>query len=143
MLSCVSWVRLFAALWTVAHQAPCLWDSPPRILDWVPMPFSRGSSPPRDQTHISCFSCVAGGFFTTEPLGKPTNPWSGEIKNDKLTGFWVQSATRALYLKLQLVLLPSNVSNLFCFWQADEMRLQRCREVCSPFIENSLTLSYY
>ena len=26
------------------------------------------SSPPRDQTHVSC---IAGGFFTTEPLGKP------------------------------------------------------------------------
>ena len=27
----------------------------------------QGSSQPRDQTRISC---VAGGFFTTEPLGK-------------------------------------------------------------------------
>ena len=36
------------------------------------MPFSRGSSQPRDQTHIiSCGSCIACGFFTTEPLGKP------------------------------------------------------------------------
>ena len=30
--------------------------------------FSRGSSPPRGQTHISC---IAGGFFTAEPPGKP------------------------------------------------------------------------
>ena len=27
MLSCFSRVRLFVALWTVAHQALCLWDS--------------------------------------------------------------------------------------------------------------------
>ena len=27
-----------------------------RILEWVAMPSSRGSSPPRDQTHISCIS---------------------------------------------------------------------------------------
>ena len=36
-----------------------------RILQWVAMPSSRGSSWPRDQTHISCGSCTAGGFFTT------------------------------------------------------------------------------
>ena len=34
------------------------------------MPSSRKSSWPRDQTHISCASCIAGGFFTTEPLEK-------------------------------------------------------------------------
>ena len=42
-----------------------------RILAWVAMPFSRGSSWPRDQTCISCSFCIAGWFFTTEPLGKP------------------------------------------------------------------------
>ena len=34
------------------------------------MPFSRGSSLPRDQARVSCSSCIAGGFFTAEPLGK-------------------------------------------------------------------------
>ena len=29
-----------------------------RILEWVAMPFSRGSSQSRDQTHISCVSCT-------------------------------------------------------------------------------------
>ena len=33
--------------------------------------FSRGSSWPRDQTCISCSPFVAGGFFTSEPPGKP------------------------------------------------------------------------
>ena len=32
-----------------------------RILEWVAMPSSRGSSQPRDQTQVSC---IAGGFFT-------------------------------------------------------------------------------
>ena len=32
-----------------------------RILEWVAMPFSRGSSQPRDRTQVSC---MAGGFFT-------------------------------------------------------------------------------
>ena len=42
-----------------------------RKLEWVVISFSRGSSPPRDQTHVSCVSCIAGGFFTTVPPGKP------------------------------------------------------------------------
>ena len=29
-----------------------------RILEWVAICFSRGSSQPRDQTHISCISCI-------------------------------------------------------------------------------------
>ena len=32
--------------------------------------FSRASSRHRDQSAISCISCIAGGFFTTEPPGK-------------------------------------------------------------------------
>ena len=32
-----------------------------RILEWVAIPFSRGSSQPRDRTGVSC---IAGGFFT-------------------------------------------------------------------------------
>jgi len=39
------------------------------ILEWIAMPFSRGSSCPRVRTHISCSSCIAGRVFTTEPLG--------------------------------------------------------------------------
>ena len=39
-----------------------------RTLEWVAVPSSRGSSQPRDQT---CGSCITGGFFTAEPLGKP------------------------------------------------------------------------
>jgi len=39
-----------------------------RILEWVAVPFSRGSSQPRDQTR---FSCTAGRFFTFESPEKP------------------------------------------------------------------------
>jgi len=59
----------------VAQSCPTLCDpvdyNPPgnsvhgilqaRILKWVAMPFSRGSSQPRDQTLVSC---IAGRFFT-------------------------------------------------------------------------------
>ena len=41
-----------------------------RTLEWVATPSSRGSSQPRDQTRASYSSCIAGGFFTREPLGE-------------------------------------------------------------------------
>ena len=39
-----------------------------RILAWVAIPFSRESFWPRDQIQVSW---LAGGFFTTDPTGKP------------------------------------------------------------------------
>ena len=35
------------------------------VLVWVAMPFFKGSSPPRDPTHVSYVSTLAGRFFTT------------------------------------------------------------------------------
>ena len=67
----------------VTQSSPTLCDpmdySPPgssvrgilqaRILEWVAISFSRGSSQPRDGTQVSC---VAGTFFIpSEPPGKP------------------------------------------------------------------------
>ena len=55
------------------------------ILEWVAMPFSRGSSQSRNQTHVSC---IAGGYFTTEPLEKPfaiLKVINNMIKNFKLS----------------------------------------------------------
>ena len=41
-----------------------------RILECVAISSSRGSSQPRDQTHISCISCIADGFFTCWAIGE-------------------------------------------------------------------------
>ena len=54
-----------------------------RILVWVAMPSSRGSSPPRDWTHGSCISWTAGGFFTAEPLGTSLHT---RVSHAKATG---------------------------------------------------------
>ena len=35
-----------------------------KILEWVAVSFSRGSSQPKDETWVSCVSCMAGGLFT-------------------------------------------------------------------------------
>ena len=41
-----------------------------RILEWIAISFSRESFQPRDQTHVSCVSCIAGGFFTLSVIRK-------------------------------------------------------------------------
>ena len=77
--------ELFCERWVRVQPHPGFHDprdcSPPgssvhgtfqaRILEWVTISFSRGSSQPRDRTRISCVSCMAGGFFTTEAPRKP------------------------------------------------------------------------
>ena len=52
-----------ATQWTVAHQAPPLSMGilQVRLLEWVAIPSSRGSSELRDQTQVSC---IAGELFT-------------------------------------------------------------------------------
>ena len=47
-----------------------------RILEWVAMPHSRGSSQPRDQTQVSSF---AGRFFTILVTRKPKNTGVGTL----------------------------------------------------------------
>ena len=39
-----------------------------RILEWVAMPSSRGSSWLRDWTQVSCVSCIAGRFLPLAPI---------------------------------------------------------------------------
>ena len=47
-----------------------------RILEWVATPCSKGSSWLRNWTRVSC---IAGRFFTPEPLGKPHIPYGHDI----------------------------------------------------------------
>ena len=55
-------VQFFATPWTVAHEAPLSMGLlQARILEWVVILSSRGSSQPRDRTQVSC---TAGRFFT-------------------------------------------------------------------------------
>ena len=48
-----------------------------RILEWIAMPSSRGSSWPRERT---CVFCTASRFFTTEPPGKALGIWWAKLK---------------------------------------------------------------
>ena len=50
---------LFATPWTVAYQVHGIFQA--RILEWVAIPFCRGSSQPRDRTQVSR---IVGRCFT-------------------------------------------------------------------------------
>ena len=69
-ICCVlSRVQLFATLWTVAHQAPLFMEFS-RQESWSELLFP----PPEDlpDSGMEAMSlALAGGFFTTEPPGKP------------------------------------------------------------------------
>ena len=46
-----------------------------RILEWAAISSSRGSSQPRDQTHISCISCIGRWILYHHATGKPRKLW--------------------------------------------------------------------
>ena len=69
-------VQLFETSYTAAHQAPLSTGIlQARILEWVAMPSSRGSSQPRDQIQVSH---IAGRFFTDWATREAQEYWSGE-----------------------------------------------------------------
>ena len=49
-----------------------------RILEWVAIPSSRGSSQPRDQTRISYVSCIGRWVFTTSAI------WEAQTGNNNM-----------------------------------------------------------
>ena len=58
-------------LWTVAHQSPLsMGFFSGEDTGWVAISSSRGSSRPKDRTHVSCVSCLVGGFFTCRVTGE-------------------------------------------------------------------------
>ena len=62
----------FQTPWTEAHQPPSFHGiSQARILEWIAISFSRGSSQPRDQTQTDPGSPLHCRRILTEPPGKP------------------------------------------------------------------------
>ena len=89
MLSCFSRVRFFVTLLTVAHQAPLVRDFvisdvsgilQARILEWVAIPSSRGSSWPRGQTLICLNLLHCRQILYPLSLGSPQMMWEVSVK---------------------------------------------------------------
>ena len=84
-----------------------------RILEWVATPSSRESPWPRDETHVSYVSCIAGRLFTTEPPGKPNKEYSYMLSQDRWISWkpcWIKEVipTRdipheSMYIKFKIM----------------------------------------
>ena len=77
-LAVLSCVWLLVTPWTVAHQPPLSMEFS-RQEYWSRLPFP----PPGDLPHLGIEPvppALAGGFFTTEPPGKPSDLWLHRLK---------------------------------------------------------------
>ena len=109
-----------------------------RILEWIAIPFSRGSSWPRDQTQVFC---TGGRFFTIWANREAPNVAQIQVKDmnfKKNSGFNPNTASYQLYciklLKLSLSFFIYNlVENRICF---KRQRKSNCYHIAS------LTLFY-
>ena len=81
-----------------------------RMLEWVAMPSSRGSSWPRNQAHISCVSCIAGGFFICWAIREALFYVRG---NTRVWAHWHHSFHMCLsYLGPESCVFPSWISSV-------------------------------
>ena len=103
-----------------------------RILEWVPIPFSRGSSWPRDWTRGSS---IAGGFFTIWAIREAKRfiiskwlAWSCRLRSPEICSWqigdlmvWVPVTALSLLLLLSCQLCPTllwthGLTSLLCPW---------------------------
>ena len=104
-----------------------------RILEWVAISFSRGSSQPRDRTQVCC---TAGRFFTYWATREavvngllPCNYFLPVI--DELPIFWITELCRPLLMWVFLTASPLAPSLLSCACM--QSAAQQWRAPCSPF----------
>ena len=84
--------------WTVAHQVPpSMGILQARILEWVAMPSSRGSSQPRDRTQISR---IEADSLLSEPPGSVI-PANSEMDFQRVPLVWHHSNFSARAVPLQ------------------------------------------
>ena len=82
----------------------CPQDSPGKDSEGACHFLLQGSSRPRDQTLISCVSCITCRFFIAEAPGKPdTGKHSAILKNVSQEGQKVPYFAQKFYLNIKLI----------------------------------------
>ena len=96
LLQLLSYVQLFDDPIACSPPGSTVYGiSQARILEWVAIFFSRGSSQPWDR---ACISCISGRFFATEPPGKSGEQYGGSLKNYKQSYHMIQQSYSWAYI---------------------------------------------
>ena len=77
-----------------------------RILEWVAMPSSSGSSHPRDRTQDSCLLHWQVGSLSLVPAGKPSPAKVITVSNSIL---FVPTTRRSLFPSLLILFIPTSL----------------------------------
>ena len=88
-------VQLFEALWTISlpvSSAQGLFQA--RILEWISLSSSRGSSPLRNGSYVSC---IAGGLFTSWTIGELQSEIKRETEGNSLAIQWLRLGLSLLW----------------------------------------------
>ena len=91
-----------------------------RILEWVAMPFSRGSPQPRDRTHVSFLPVLASWFFIISA------PWEAPVKTSQSCSYeastlcewlpnWGMLCCRDQYLSIQFFISQGKIARMLLF----------------------------
>ena len=110
-------LTLFVTPWTVAHQAPFVHSiSQARILEWVAIFFSRGSSRPRDQTRVSCIGRWVLYHWATRRTEQDWGQIAVFVENQSISVFnYLYAFVEGAYSKLSL--FPQNFKTAGTFLQ--------------------------
>ena len=112
----LSHVWLFMTPWTVAHISDHR-IIPARILEWIAISYSRGSSHPRNRTCFSCISCIHRQILPLHHLGNPCRRWlphnygkSLTVSNPKGTLVMVMAPQHTAYCEGRTLLCETFLS---------------------------------
>ena len=75
-----------------------------RILEWVGILFSRGSSRPRDQTQVSCISCISRQILYHGVIWKALNKITLNLTDLLLNGNAAQGACYGLQIQSHTII---------------------------------------
>ena len=90
------------------------WGSLGLPLEWVAVPFSQGSSQPRDWTQVSC---IAGAFFTSWATRE-----ASLSKEERVISCW----NKAAFVPVRLILFLQTLRNLSQRWWLLPSELSLC-----------------
>ena len=128
-------VCVFSRAWLFAtHQAPLSMGLPRQeYCSGLPFPPPGKSSWPRDQIGIPYVSCIAGGFFTTEPLKKPIHSFTDEHTKKYVTKLYASSVNyKSVWFDLRVFVFFSSFKFTLFLTKLYKVpkRNKVCKQIC-------------